>query len=140
MQVELSVYLRSCVDICNLVYLALIQRINLRRLFNAKAILVEEQQWYEFTCIGGNKGFHTFPNGIILKVNLIAWVELELQWLFRDVCIVVSNNLGRQILIDDEIEREEFLEEGKRFSISLFDFGTNIARSQYTRVKFSKEF
>ena len=40
------------------------------RLFNAKAILLEEQ--YYLTRNLENKGVHTFPKGICPKVNIIA--------------------------------------------------------------------
>ena len=45
-------------------------------LFNAKAILLEEQKWYYLT----HKGAHTFPKGICLKVNVIARLEYELAY------------------------------------------------------------
>ena len=38
------------------------------RLFNAKAILLEEQSWYHLTHSWEDKGVHTFPKGISLKV------------------------------------------------------------------------
>ena len=28
--------------------------------------------------VGGIKGFHTFPEGISTKVNVIAWLQFEL--------------------------------------------------------------
>ena len=48
------------------------------RLFNAKAILLEEQ--YYLTHSWEDKGVHTFPKGICPKVNLIAWLENELAY------------------------------------------------------------
>ena len=39
------------------------------RLFNAKAILLEEQEWYYLTHSWWDKGVHTFPKGICPKVN-----------------------------------------------------------------------
>ena len=45
------------------------------RLFNAKPILLEEQQWYYLTHSWEDKGVHTFPKGICLKVNVIAQLE-----------------------------------------------------------------
>ena len=50
------------------------------RLFNAKAILLEEQQWYYLTHIWEDKGVHTFPKGICPKVNVIARLEYELEY------------------------------------------------------------
>ena len=49
--------------------------INLCRLFNAKAILLEEQLWYYLTHSWEDKGVHTFPKGICPKVNVIARLE-----------------------------------------------------------------
>ena len=42
------------------------------RLFNAKAILLEEQKWYYLTHSWEDKGVRTFPKGICPKVNVIA--------------------------------------------------------------------
>ena len=53
---------------------------NLFRLFNAKAILPEEQLWYYLTHSWEDKGVHTFPKGIFPKVNVIAWLEYELAY------------------------------------------------------------
>ena len=47
------------------------------RLFNVKAILLEEQLWYYLTHTWEDKGVHTFPNGICPKVNVIARLEYE---------------------------------------------------------------
>ena len=41
-------------------------------LFNAKAILLEEQQWYYLTHSWEDKGVHTFLKSICLRVNVIA--------------------------------------------------------------------
>ena len=48
------------------------------RLFNAKAILLEEQ--YYLTHNWKDKGVHTFPKGICPKVNIIAQLENELAY------------------------------------------------------------
>ena len=48
------------------------------RLFNAKAILPEEQQWYYLTHSWEDKVAHTFPKGICPKV--IARLEYELAY------------------------------------------------------------
>ena len=48
------------------------------RLFNAKAILLEEQ--YYLTHSWEDKGVHTFPKGICPKVNVIARLEYELAY------------------------------------------------------------
>ena len=50
------------------------------RLFNAKAILREEQQWYYLTHSWEDKGVHTFPKGICPKVNVIVRLEYELAY------------------------------------------------------------
>ena len=47
-------------------------------LFNAKAILLEEQ--YYLTHSWEDKGVHTFPKGICPKVNIIARLENELAY------------------------------------------------------------
>ena len=54
--------------------------INLCRLFNAKAILIEEQWWYYLTHSWKDKRVHTFPKGICPKVNVIARLEYELAY------------------------------------------------------------
>ena len=50
------------------------------RLFNAKAILLEEPYRYYLTHSWEDKGVHTFPKGICPKVNVIAWLEFELGY------------------------------------------------------------
>ena len=47
-------------------------------LFNAKAILLEEQ--YYFTHSWEDKGVHIFPKGICPKVNVIARLKYELAY------------------------------------------------------------
>ena len=54
--------------------------INLRGLFNTKAILREEQQWWYLTHSWEDKGVHTFPKGICPKLNVIAWLEFKLAY------------------------------------------------------------
>ena len=49
-------------------------------LFNAKAILLEEQQWYYLTHSWEDKRVHTFPKGICPKVIVIARLEYELAY------------------------------------------------------------
>ena len=58
---------------CNLFIL---WHINLCRLLNAEAIVVEEQQWYYWM----HNGVHTFPTGISSKVNVISRIEFELAY------------------------------------------------------------
>ena len=72
---------------CNLqqkVILGLVSLFNgistLFRLFNAKAILQEEQLWYYLIHSWENKGVHTFPKGICLKVNVIVQLEYKLAY------------------------------------------------------------
>ena len=50
------------------------------KLFNAKAILLEEHQWYYLTHRWEDKGVHIFPKGICPKVNVIAQLEYELAY------------------------------------------------------------
>ena len=57
--------------------------IALFRLFNAEAILLEEQLWYYLTHCWEDKGVHTFPEGICPKVNVIARLEYELVHCFN---------------------------------------------------------
>ena len=49
-------------------------------LFNAKAIILEEEEWYYLTHSWEDKGVHTFPKGICSKVNVIARLEFELAF------------------------------------------------------------
>ena len=49
-------------------------------LFNAKAILLEEQFWYYLTLSWEDKGVHTFPKGICPKMNVLARQEYELAY------------------------------------------------------------
>ena len=51
--------------------------INLRGLFSAKALLVEEQQWYYLSLCWGNKKVQYFSKGISPKVNIITRLEFE---------------------------------------------------------------
>ena len=73
-----------CVVVIGLVWFGLVSLFNgistLFRLFNAKAILQEEQQWYYLTHSWEDKGVHTFPKGICPKVNVIARLEYELAY------------------------------------------------------------
>ena len=50
------------------------------RLFNAKAILLEEQELHYLTNGWDDKIVHTFPKSICLKVNVIARLEYELAY------------------------------------------------------------
>ena len=46
---------------------------------NIKAMLVEEQLWYNLTQTWGeSNGVHTFPKGISLKVNVKVQLEFKL--------------------------------------------------------------
>ena len=49
-------------------------------LFNAKAILLEEQKWYYLTHSWVDKRVHTFPKGICPQVNVIARLEYKLAY------------------------------------------------------------
>ena len=58
-----------------------IQRhINIRGLFNPKAILVEKQKWYYLTYNWRDKGVHNFLKVISVKVNIIRQLEFELAY------------------------------------------------------------
>ena len=50
------------------------------RLFNAKAILLEEQKWYYLTHSLEDKGVHTFPKGLCPKVNVMARLDFEFAY------------------------------------------------------------
>ena len=52
----------------------------IRGLFNAKAILLEEQQWFYLTNNWEDKGVHTFPTGIYPKVNVIVQLKYKLAY------------------------------------------------------------
>ena len=47
---------------------------------NAKAILLEEQQWYYLTHSWEDKQVLTFPNVICPKVNVLTRMEFELAY------------------------------------------------------------
>ena len=52
--------------------------INLYGLFNAKAILVEEQKsYFLIDKAGKDKAVHSFPKDMSPKVNVIVWLEFE---------------------------------------------------------------
>ena len=56
---------------------------NLRGLFNAKVINVEEQQWYYLILeLVGDKGIYIFPQGISPKVNAIPQLGFEFVFNF----------------------------------------------------------
>ena len=55
--------------------------INFHELFNAKAILVEKQQWYYSAHCWTDKGFHTFHKDISSKVNVMVQLEFDLAYL-----------------------------------------------------------
>ena len=50
------------------------------RLFNVKAILLEQQWWYYLIHSWEDKGVHIFPNSICPKVNVIKQLEFELAY------------------------------------------------------------
>ena len=54
--------------------------INLRRLFNAKAILQEQQCWCYLNHRWADEEIHTFSKGISSKVKVIAPLEFELAY------------------------------------------------------------
>ena len=54
--------------------------LNLHGLFNAKATLVDNKQWYYLTHNWGDKGIQTFPKGISLKVTVIVQLEIKLTY------------------------------------------------------------
>ena len=73
---------KMCLQIIYLIYMfGLVSLyINFCRLFNAKAILLEEQKWYYLTRSWEDKGVHTFLTAICPKVNVIARLEYELAY------------------------------------------------------------
>ena len=64
--------------------------INLWRLFNAKAVLQEEQLWYYLTRRSENKGVHIFPKGICPKVNVIKRLEFELTTIQLSIALTLT--------------------------------------------------
>ena len=69
-----------CVCVCVFGLVSLFNDIStLFRLFNAKAILLE-QRWYYLTHSWEVKVVHTFAKGICPKVNVIAQLEYELTY------------------------------------------------------------
>ena len=63
-----------------LVWFFFLWHIILCGLFNAKAILWEEQKWYHLTHSLEDKGVHTFSKGIFPKVDALAQLEFELAY------------------------------------------------------------
>ena len=59
-------------------------------LFNVKAILIEEQQWYYLIQSWRDKRVYAFPNVISPKVNVIAQLEFELT--YYEVAIQHANH------------------------------------------------
>ena len=57
-----------------------LRHINLRGLFNAKTIFVEEQQRYYLIRSLWDKGVHAFPKGIKSKVNVIVRLNFEVSY------------------------------------------------------------
>ena len=64
----------------SLVWFLCFNGIDIWRLSNDKAILLEEQWGYYLTHSWEDKGVHTFPKGICAKVNVIARLEYELTY------------------------------------------------------------
>ena len=54
-----------------------------------KPFFIEEQQWYYLTHSWEDKGVHTFPKGIRRKVNVIARLDIELD--YSDVIVLHSH-------------------------------------------------
>ena len=55
--------------------------VNLRELFNCKAILLLKQYgYYMILLLVGDEKIHTFPKRIGPKVNIIEWLESELAY------------------------------------------------------------
>ena len=73
--------------------------INLCRLFNAKAILLEEQYCYYLTRNWEDKGVHTVPKGICPKVNVIVWLEYELA--YYDFALTITPRGHPRILLSN---------------------------------------
>ena len=75
------------------------QHINLLESFNTKASLVEEQQWYYLTQSWWEKGVHTFLKGISPKVNVIAWLVLELAYF--EAAVQYFSHYSMEITLDN---------------------------------------
>ena len=72
---------------------------NLCGLFNAKAILIEEQWCCYLIHSWEEKGVHIFPKGNCLKVNVIAQLEFELVcYDFAEHCFN-DNTMGTPTLV-----------------------------------------
>ena len=62
-------------------------------LFNAKTILVEEQQWYHSTHSWAEiKGFNIFPKAINPKVNVIVRLEFELTSRLQSGSLAITSS------------------------------------------------
>ena len=57
------------------------------RLFNAKAILLQEQQWYYLTHSWEDMEVHGIPKGICPKVNVIARLEYDLTTIPQSIAL-----------------------------------------------------
>ena len=53
--------------------------INFCWLFNAKAILLDEQEWY-YSTYSREDRVNTFPKSISPKVSVLVWVEFNLVY------------------------------------------------------------
>ena len=80
-------------------------------LFNAKAIFLERQKWYNLTHKWEYKGVHTFLKGICSEVNIIARLRFELT--YNDAAVNVNNKPAETLPqiygsysreIDDDVE------------------------------------
>ena len=74
--------------------------INYHGLFDAKAILVEEQQWYYLSYIWvRDKGVHTFSKNINLKVSIIARLEFKLDYFEAVEKYFSHNDIGTPLFL-----------------------------------------
>ena len=77
--VYIYIYIYIYVCVCVYIWFLCLMAYQPWRLFNAKAILLE-QLWYYLTHRWEDKGVHAFSKGICPKVNVIAQLELELAY------------------------------------------------------------
>ena len=80
-----SIYFVSCSNVWFGLW-----HINPRRLFDAKSILLEEQQRYYLTHRWEDKGVHTFSKGICPKVIVKARLEFELTTIPQSSALTIT--------------------------------------------------
>ena len=74
--------------------------INLCGLFNAKNVLVEEQEWYYLTNSLGDKDVHTFPKDSGPNVYIIVRLEFKLTNVVPSISFQTFLGQAFKIIID----------------------------------------